>query len=168
MKDFLEPSDEILDRLRSIDWLACQEDVELDLPFDYRQLDSKHKCEAFLTSTLWQSTTRKALNRVTQHLHDHHSFEYDRFWNDTVDWITNFYEEDLADEIADTQSKHEFNDEFADCVERDIRRICLENAFKKYNVPIFFHHLLEVYEAGLFPCGWEGGWPEENGTLLIY
>ena len=30
----------------------------------------------------------------------------------------------------------------------------------------FFLELLMIYEAGHFPCGWEGKWP--RGTLLVY
>ena len=30
----------------------------------------------------------------------------------------------------------------------------------------FFNELLLVYEAGHFPCGWQGDWPA--GRLLVY
>ena len=30
----------------------------------------------------------------------------------------------------------------------------------------FFLELLMVYEAGHFPCGWRGDWPD--GKLIVY
>ena len=37
------------------------------------------------------------------------------------------------------------------------------------NTPTFFEGLLEVYEAGRLPCGWEGdleNWPQ--GRLIVH
>ncbi len=31
--------------------------------------------------------------------------------------------------------------------------------------PLFFDSLIQVYEAGHIPCGWDGEWP--NGQLVI-
>ena len=43
----------------------------------------------------------------------------------------------------------------------------LEDAYKECNPPVrFFTDLLDIYEAGHFPCGWvEGKWAE--GKLVV-
>ena len=53
----------------------------------------------------------------------------------------------------------------------DLNRAALEIAYRnKYpKVPIFFEHLLRLYEAGRLPCGWNGSmadWPA--GNVIAY
>jgi hypothetical protein len=53
----------------------------------------------------------------------------------------------------------------------DINLAAVEVAYRRRfpKAPIFFEHLLQVYEAGHLPCGWDGDlddWP--NGELIVY
>ena len=42
-----------------------------------------------------------------------------------------------------------------------------ENKYKdKYEFPMIYTKLLNVYKKGHFPCGWDGNYPD--GNLLIY
>ena len=53
------------------------------------------------------------------------------------------------------------------CTNLAALEITFRRRFRK--APIFFERLLQVYEAGRLPCGWEGkleDWP--NGSLLVY
>ena len=52
-----------------------------------------------------------------------------------------------------------------------INRASLEMTYRQkfHRAPIFFERVLEVYEAGHLPCGWEGDlddWPD--GKLLVH
>ena len=53
----------------------------------------------------------------------------------------------------------------------NINRAALEITFRRRfpKAPVFFEQLLQVYEAGRLPCGWDGdltGWP--TGKLLVH
>jgi hypothetical protein len=53
----------------------------------------------------------------------------------------------------------------------NVNRACLEMTYRQHfrKAPIFFEHLLQVYESGHVPCGWEGNldeWP--GGRLLVH
>ena len=59
----------------------------------------------------------------------------------------------------------------ADLVLLDLDRIALYSTYRRryHKAPAFFAKLLEIYEQGRLPCGWEGEmamWPV--GTLVIY
>jgi hypothetical protein len=52
-------------------------------------------------------------------------------------------------------------------VQSDIHGAWMENAYiESGHSAFFFLELLRVFEAGHFPCGWEGQWPQ--GTLLVF
>jgi hypothetical protein len=49
----------------------------------------------------------------------------------------------------------------------DILGALMENSYlRSGHAAFFFLELLMVYEAGHFPCGWRGNWPQ--GELLVY
>ena len=49
----------------------------------------------------------------------------------------------------------------------DVLSALMENAYLESGHRCFFFlELLSVYEAGHFPCGWLGEWPE--GKLIVY
>ena len=49
----------------------------------------------------------------------------------------------------------------------DFVNYLLEDAYKdKLKFNLFFDELVNVYESGHIPCGWDGEWPE--GNLVIY
>lgn len=51
-------------------------------------------------------------------------------------------------------------------VQWDLLGALMENSFKgSGHAAFFFLELLTVYEAGHFPCGWRGNWPQ--GELLV-
>ena len=48
----------------------------------------------------------------------------------------------------------------------DTLNAVMEAAYHEFNPPVFFLKLLEFYESGHFPCGWEGEFPD--GRLLVF
>jgi hypothetical protein len=53
----------------------------------------------------------------------------------------------------------------------NLYRVSLETTYRRTyrKMPVFFEHLLQVYESGHVPCGWEGdldNWPD--GKLLVH
>ena len=48
----------------------------------------------------------------------------------------------------------------------DLQHAGMERVYADEGVPLFFGHLLRVYEAGCLPCGWEGPWP--TGELVVF
>lgn len=54
-----------------------------------------------------------------------------------------------------------------DNVKWDLVNYLTEDAYKEYlKGDLFFEFLLEIYEDGHIPCGWEGKWP--SGKLVIF
>ena len=52
-------------------------------------------------------------------------------------------------------------------VQYDILGALMENTYMRSgHSAFFFLELLMVYEAGHFPCGWVGDWPQ--GKLIVY
>ena len=71
---------------------------------------------------------------------------------------------------------HRLPKAFRDSVEWDLGEICLETEFGDICQPIFFREqVLPWYEAGHFPCGWDGPkldetWegPMPEGQLIVF
>ena len=65
------------------------------------------------------------------------------------------------------QQQHGLHVKVVHCVQWDILAAMMENAYMNSNHgSYFFLELLTVYEAGHFPCGWRGEWPQ--GSLVVY
>ena len=56
-------------------------------------------------------------------------------------------------------------EELADDVTADLCN-CLESRAVQGNAPGFFEKLFDVYKQGLWPCGWDGNYPE--GRFIAY
>jgi hypothetical protein len=65
------------------------------------------------------------------------------------------------------QAKHGLDIALVHSVRWDILGALMENAYlRSGHSAFFFLEMLTVYEAGRFPCGWQGEWPK--GRLLVY
>ena len=63
--------------------------------------------------------------------------------------------------------RHGFGKVFVDCVSWNVLGAVMEHEYRRFQErPEFSLHLLRVYRAGHFPCGWSGEWPA--GQLLAW
>jgi hypothetical protein len=69
--------------------------------------------------------------------------------------------------ITPFQVKHGLDLVLVHSVQWDILGALMENSYLgSGHKAFFFLELLLIYEAGHFPCGWEGEWP--HGMVRVY
>lgn len=99
-------------------------------------------------------------------LHKKYSNRYDN-WNKLVREAKAILEEQVFLTIGNLSQEHSLDEKWVGLVKWDILNAVMENAYQDCeNRPTFFLDLLEVYEEGNFPCGWQGDWPK--GELVIF
>jgi hypothetical protein len=159
---------DVAGRLRAIDWFArCGGPLTLDLTMGVEAVGSWAEAIVCCRDGGWQDVELAAQNQLTLWLDGHDRANYQR-WNELV-------ERHKADVIAPLtegvllpfQQRHGLDIVFIHSVQWDILGALMENSYLGSGHPcLFFLELLWVYEAGHFPCGWDGRWPE--GKLRVY
>jgi hypothetical protein len=115
----------------------------------------------------WSTVELQAQNQLTRWLDRNDRENYQR-WNDLVDDFKKSILQPLQRERWEPfQKEHGLAKSFVDSVRWDLLGALMENAYLGNSHRCFFFlELLSIYEAGHFPCGWVGEWPE--GKLLVY
>ena len=73
----------------------------------------------------------------------------------------------IKQKISPYQIANNLDIDLVHSVQWDVLGALMENSYINCDhKSFFFLELLMVYEAGHFPCGWQGKWPE--GKLVIY
>ena len=76
-------------------------------------------------------------------------------------------EDEVTAKIKIIEEKNDLGTVFIDCVKWDILGAIVENEYKKCGkIPMFFLKLLDIYENGNFPCGWDDS--TSNGILIVF
>jgi hypothetical protein len=155
-------------RIGSIEWFArCGQPISLDLSMDVVQIASWPKAISSCKGSQWENVELDAQNQLTLWLHLNDPDRY-RNWNEIVVGQKNSVLNRLIDEkIIPFQAKQGLDVGLVHSVQWDILGALMENAYLgSGHRAFFFLELLMVYEAGHFPCGWEGEWP--RGRLRVY
>ena len=165
---FYFPVSDLESRLKTINWFEnCGKPLDLNLSMSLNRVgcweQAIEKCQTFE----WENVTLEARNQLTVWLHFNDKANYQN-WNKIVDAHKSTTLNSLiAEHIIPFQLNHNLDATFVHCVQWDILGALMENSFlKSGHHAFFFLDLLIVYEAGHFPCGWEGEFP--NGSLLVY
>ena len=87
-------------------------------------------------------------------------------WNTITVGIKNYLKDGIFKVVREKLSQSDLPDSIFVSVEWDILSYCQELAYKKYNIPTFYSHLIQIYKNGHLPCSYKGDFP--NGTILIY
>lgn len=113
-----------------------------------------------LTSDAWEATTLEARNAITARLARLHPSRY-QAWNELAGQAKTALRpiwQKLPVALADDAA-------LAD-LQWILHAYLMEAAYREALVPpLFFDSLIQVYEAGHIPCGWDGEWP--CGQLVI-
>ena len=159
---------EAVARLRAIDWFVnCGTPVSLDLTTPFRQVSSWDEAIECCTSVEWENSQLEAQNQLTlwMHLHDRERYQG---WNESVSehkktTLDPLIKQVIAPLLAKSVSEPAT---VIPSVQWDILGALMENSsLGSGHAAFFFLELLTVYEAGHFPCGWRGSWPQ--GELLV-
>lgn len=159
-------STDIPSRVGAVDWFThCGEPVTLDLTMPIDPVRSWP--EAAVELRAWQNVEIKAGNQLSIWLDNNHCDEYHK-WDD----VTMVHKREVVDPLTEQklisfQQEHQLSSEVVHCVQWDILGALMENVYIGLGHQCFFFlELLQVYEAGHFPCGWVGTWPK--GMLRVY
>jgi hypothetical protein len=108
-----------------------------------------------------------AQNQLTLWLHQHDRQNYQR-WNDLVGGFKEAVLNPLTEERWEPyRRRHGLDVVVVHSVQWDALGALMENTYLGSGHRCFFFlELLTVYEAGHFPCGWVGEWPQ--GKLVVY
>jgi hypothetical protein len=166
-KHTFEPSD-VPGRLRPIEWFSQVGDpMSLDLSMPTEQVSSWPEAVGWCTDGVWQNVELSAQNQLTLWLHQHDHENYQK-WNELVVQYKAAVVQPLTEEkLAPYQQARGLNSAVVSSVQWDILGALMENDYLGSGHRCFFFlELLAVYEAGHFPCGWRGEWPQ--GDLMVY
>jgi hypothetical protein len=161
------PSD-VAERVRAIDWFShCGEPLDLDLTMEVEQVRSWSKAMKACASQTWENAELGAQNQLTLWLHNNDRENYQE-WNKLVEQFKAEVVNPLTEEKwVPFQQKHGLGITLVHSVQWNILSALMENAYLgSGHRCFFFRELLWVYEAGHFPCGWRGEWPQ--GKLVIF
>jgi hypothetical protein len=159
----------ILDRLDTIPWLQrCGIAEPVQVPFDICQVESWPEVVASYTEE-WAEMQQKRLSDLTRALARDHRDLYDRWWNELVRPVREELKARMPPQVAETFRVNGMSPFLLHVAESDITRAVVETSWAaaRCKVPSFFRNLFTVYEAGHFPCGWDGG-EYPNGFLVYY
>jgi hypothetical protein len=161
-------ANDIVGRVRAIDWFAhLGKPLSLDLTMPVVRVGSWSEAAECCRDAGWENAQLEAQNQLTFWLHQHDRDNY-RQWNEFV--VRN--KEEVITPLTDGvllpyQHRHGLDDALVHSVQWDVLGALMENTYlSSGHWSFFFLELLWVYEAGHFPCGWQGEWP--SGALLVY
>jgi hypothetical protein len=159
---------DVASRVNSIDWFArCGDSLSLDLSVEVLPVTSWSEAVESCKDPAWENAGLEAQNQLTLWLHLNDNDHYQR-WNDIVVGHKEAVVNPLTEKaIKPFQRKHGLDIVLVHGVQWDILGALMEDSYLgSGHRAFFFLELLTVYEAGHFPCGWEGEWPQ--GRLLVY
>ena len=161
----MDLDNEIFQRLQAIVWFSqCGRPVESDYGLPVRTVSDWSSAVKYFCSPHWEDTTLQAGNALTMHLSDKAPDAYQE-WNELTVRARDRIKKEVMPLVDAYREQQNLPPVFCDCVRWDLLSAVMEASYKSWRPPIFFGKLLKVYEAGHFPCGWEGEWP--NGRLIV-
>ena len=116
---------------------------------------------------MWENVELEAQNQFTLWLHLNHRANYQKWNKIIVSHKTASVNPLIEKKIGPFQTKNGLDLALVHCVQWDILGALIENSYLGTgHKAFFFLELFMVYEAGHFPCGWVGEWPQ--GRLLVF
>ncbi|EKM0529518.1 hypothetical protein ACTV1V_000573 [Cronobacter turicensis] len=150
-----------IEKLLRINWLQ-NAGKHLDIAGTVR-IENIIDFENSLQSEEWENTSLEARNNITGFLAKNHSSAFLE-WNKLADIAADFIENKIVPKIPFVAESQEM---LLSNIKWDLMNYLLEDAYGSYlNKPFFFGNLINIYEKGHIPCGWDSQWP--RGNLIIY
>jgi hypothetical protein len=163
----LEISEVIVKRIRDINFFHnCGNILNFEPAMSIKYVESWKEAKKNYTDPNWENITLEARNNLTSFLSLNFTKEYQE-WNNYSSFLRKEILPDLLQVLNPIEQENSLGDKFIKTVTWTILNSIMEYVYKDYSKEhTFFLTLLEIYEAGYFPCGWIGTWPE--GSLVVY
>ena len=157
----------LLDKIRGINWFHSVGEPLIGLqPIDTIQIYTWKEATLHYLSDYWEDAELEAQNELSGFLSRYHKAE-DREWNKLNAAAREYLKNDVEEKFQPYALAHNLDKVFLSTLQWCLVGALREDAYRECNPPVrFFTDLLDIYEAGHFPCGWvEGKWPE--GKLVV-
>jgi len=154
--------------LENISWFGSVGlPLELNLPFGVIAVPSWKEAMRSCSDPIWEDATLEAQNRLTEFLFSCNTKQYGDWNYITKDAKTRIITPLVEQVWYPFSQSHGLDKIFVDSVSWDILGAIMEFQYRKCSGhPVFFLPLLDIYQAGHFPCGWQGEFP--RGRLMVY
>ncbi len=151
--------------LDKIKWFSnCGKEASYTPKHNFRRLDLSSAITS-CNSVEWENFQLEKRNELTAFLNRTRKNEFTE-WNIVTVALKKYFENGVFKIVNEHLANRNLPDSILDSVKWDILSYSQEIAYKKYNIPKFYSHLISIYTNGYLPCGYEGSFP--NGTFLIY
>jgi len=158
-------AEDFQNRIARVSWFAhCGEPAYFSFNFGVTKVAMWDEARRYYLDDSWKYAQTEVLNSLRQHLQPRHMDRYCE-WNKIAKEVRSFLEDEVMPSVRQVARTKGISDDVPRRVFSDLGAACFENAYGDLGPPIYAMKLLEVYEAGHFPCGWIGLWPE--GELVV-
>ena len=152
--------------LKKINWFSnCGKEIKFQSKHNLKRLELLTDSITSCNSIEWENFQLEKRNDLTSFLNRTRKNEFTE-WNIITGGIKNYLEDGIFKTVKEGLINSNLPVSILDSVKWDILSYCQEIAYKKYNTPSFYSHLIPIYSNGHLPCGYEGEFP--NGTILIF
>ena len=159
-------------RLQAVVWFqTCGNTATPSTTFGCRWVLDRADALQLFVSDAWLDARTRAQGDLTGYLAKYYYAAYGGHWNALAKQSRALLGEAVEPRILAAISSLGLARDVVPSVLTDLNRAILEISYRQLfaRAPVFFEHLLEVYEAGRLPCGWEGDlddWP--HGRLIAH
>ncbi|WP_036155362.1 hypothetical protein [Maribacter forsetii] len=152
--------------LENINWFSnCGKEIDFSSKHNLKRIESLKQSVELCNSIEWENFQLEKRNDLTSFLNRTRQNESTE-WNTITVGIKNYLNNGIFKTAKEKLNQSDLPDSIFASLEWDILSYCQEVAYKKYNIPTFYSHLIPIYKNGHLPCGYEGEFP--NGTILMY
>jgi len=152
--------------VEQVDWFShCGKEVAFSAKPQLESIKSLAKAVAACDWMAWENFRLDKQHELTSFLSRTKPNEANE-WNTMTGGIKKYLEHGIFPTIRERLRQRNLPESIFASVAWDILSYYQEIAYKKYNIPTFYAHLLPIYQNGHLPCGYRGASP--NGAVLIY
>jgi hypothetical protein len=161
-----------IERIKKIKWCeSCGQSVPKKFynPNEFmlfKRVRSWEAAETHYSDNHWVRIQAYPVNGLYNNLQFYHKEELS-VYNDIIDKLNAVVDSEIEPELVKIQQAHGLSKDFIGSVRRDIVGMVIEEHFKKYVPTPFYQKIIDLYEAGHLPCGWDGEKPLV-GTLIVF
>src|SRR4051794_19226452 len=156
-----------IESIRGIGWFAsCGSELRSELPIELHRVTSWAEAKRLNDDANWDDVLLEAQNSLTVHLHSNSRERY-RAWNEIAIEAKQLCVVPLTKEVwTPFAAARGMSPALEHSTQWNVLGAIMEHEYRDVpGCPEFFTHLLSLYRAGHFPCGWVGEFP--TGKLCV-
>lgn len=133
---------------------------------NYSNFKNIKQVEKSINSIKWENICLEERNKVTGFLAVNFPDKYNKYWNVLVEEIKQNIIPTIEKRLDGLIEENKITVLIKQSILFDIVNIIMVRSYEKYIWSDFYEEILDIYEKGHLPCGWEGRYPV--GEIKIY